>query len=656
MSRRSILYFVFSVLILPAFGQTEDELLQKLKSSTSSKEKFDALRDLGYLFEFSDTAKAMMYYRQEMELAELNNNEEWKSKAWLDFGSVYYNVADFTGALTSYKRSLKHAALSNDRSRITSANINIGNAYYNLHQLDSAVVYAQFAQDHAEALNDTTAMILVYSNLSSYFEEARQYENCLRYVHKNIPVSSSYGQMSGLANAYIIGAIAYKALSRYDEMLSFLSKASATISMVENPYIQISLFQNLSGIFYDIGEYQQAAVYIDSAMNMAIGSEELGIIPALNMTEGKILIALNRQEEGVVFLKKAIEGATPNEDWQVMSESWLALSECYSGQKNYKDAYFAHTQYEAFKDSLIQDEIEYNMIEAQTRYQTEKQALQLKNTEHENEINLLKASKAQRNFIIALSAGILLLVIAVLLWYLQRRKVQLAQQKQLLQSEEIKKLEAEKQLAVVDSMLKGEEQERSRVAKDLHDGVGSLLSGVKLSLSSMKGNMFIQEADSRVFERSIEQLDTAIGEMRRVAHNMMPESLVTSGLITTIQNLFTSFDGKNGLSIHFEHHSLEERLPKDYEIIMYRMIQELLHNVVRHAKATEFIVQLSRHDKHITMVAEDNGIGFDGATWIHSTGMGFNNLKNRVEYLKGKIHADSSLGNGSSFLIEFDLP
>ena len=194
-----------------------------------------------------------------------------------------------------------------------------------------------------------------------------------------------------------------------------------------------------------------------------------------------------------------------------------------------------------------------------------------------------------------------------------RHRHQLAKQREELQQQRIRELEKDKQLIAVDSMLKGQEDERSRLAKDLHDGLGGLLSGVKFSLSNMKDNLIMTPDNMAVFERSLDMLDTSIKELRRVAHNMMPEILTKFGLDEALREYCNTVNATNLLAVKYQSLGMETRLDKATEIIIYRIVQELLNNVLKHASASEAFIQLIRENDRLNMVVEDNGRGFDTA-------------------------------------------
>ena len=224
---------------------------------------------------------------------------------------------------------------------------------------------------------------------------------------------------------------------------------------------------------------------------------------------------------------------------------------------------------------------------------------------------------------ILIASAALLLIIFVLVY-------RNYQQKQKLQKQRIIELENEKQLAATEAVLKGEEQERTRLAKDLHDGLGGMLSGIKYSFNNMKGNMVMTPENSKAFERSMDMLDSSIKEMRRVAHNMMPEALVKFGL-----------EG--------------EQIDQTISITVYRIVQELINNTMKHAAAKTAIVQVTKSNGRLTVTVEDDGIGFDPGILTQAKGIGWTNIESRINFLKGKLDIDTKEGKGTSVLIELDI-
>jgi two-component system, NarL family, sensor kinase len=210
--------------------------------------------------------------------------------------------------------------------------------------------------------------------------------------------------------------------------------------------------------------------------------------------------------------------------------------------------------------------------------------------------------------------------------------------------------EREKQMVAMNSIIQGQEAERSRMAKDLHDGLGSMLSGIKLNLSSIKGNMAIPENDTLLFNKSLVQLDNAITEMRRVAHNMMPEALLKFGLPEAIRDYCDGINESNLVKMKFTSIGMSQPLEKSTEVILYRIVQELTNNAIKHASAKNIFIQLNRHEQGTTLTVEDDGKGFD-ITQIKK-GNGLQNVQSRVDYLKGTMEINSIPGKGATFNIE----
>ena len=238
------------------------------------------------------------------------------------------------------------------------------------------------------------------------------------------------------------------------------------------------------------------------------------------------------------------------------------------------------------------------------------------------------------------------LITLLLAWrnYTHRKKIQ---------QQRISELETEKQLTATEAVLKGEEQERSRLAKDLHDGLGGMLSGIKHSMANMKENLIMTPENAAAFERSMDMLDSSIQEMRRVAHNMMPEALVKFGLDTALKDFCNDINQSGALNVSYQSIGMEnEVVEQTTAIAIYRIVQELLNNTIKHTSAKNAIVQLSKEQSKITITVEDDGKGFDTSLLNKTRGMGWSNIQNRVEFLKGKIDVHSKVGKGTSVTVE----
>jgi len=183
-----------------------------------------------------------------------------------------------------------------------------------------------------------------------------------------------------------------------------------------------------------------------------------------------------------------------------------------------------------------------------------------------------------------------------------------------------------------------------------------MLSGIKYSLNTMKGNLIMTPDNAQAFERSIDMLDSSIKEMRRVAHNMMPEALVKFGLDTALKDFCNDINRSGALQVNYQSIGMDRaEVDQSTAITIYRIVQELLNNVMRHAAAKNAIVQVSKTNAVVSVTVEDDGKGFDTTVLNGAKGIGWQNIQSRVEYLKGKLDVRSMAGKGTSVMVELNV-
>ena len=203
--------------------------------------------------------------------------------------------------------------------------------------------------------------------------------------------------------------------------------------------------------------------------------------------------------------------------------------------------------------------------------------------------------------------------------------------------------------------MEAEEKERQRIAKDLHDGVGQMMSAAKLNLSAIENELpFKDDMQKEALLRIIKLVDDSCKEVRAVSHNMMPNALLKAGLSSAVREFINQIDQKV-LKVNLHSEGLNERLDSNTETVLYRVIQECVNNVIKHAGATQLDISLIRDTDGISATVEDNGKGFDTTDSSKNSGLGLKNIQARVEYLKGTVDFDSSPGKGTLVAIHVPL-
>ncbi|WP_315824776.1 sensor histidine kinase [Paraflavitalea speifideaquila] len=209
----------------------------------------------------------------------------------------------------------------------------------------------------------------------------------------------------------------------------------------------------------------------------------------------------------------------------------------------------------------------------------------------------------------------------------------------------------EHELLAVKAMMEGEERERTRIARNLHDGVGSILSAARLNMDSL-GHQVGQLPLIPAYRESLTLLKDATAEIRETAHNLLPVILYEQGLQEAVRTFCMKFTSNHQLGIDFQSYGSPVRFNHHFELMVYRTIQELINNVIKHAEATRVLVQLVFNADMISITVEDNGKGFESADTGRAMGLGITSLHARMKAFQGKVDIDSSPG-GTSIHIEF---
>jgi signal transduction histidine kinase len=400
---------------------------------------------------------------------------------------------------------------------------------------------------------------------------------------------------------------------------------------------------NAQGDHAGAAAYANKGIIFSKALNF-----ESGV--AMNLAEsGRAYLYLHKYAEAKKVLNEAVEISQRN---NLGEELQLALdlvrfAEAATGDFTASAAY--DKMYRKLMDSVFNQQAANNILELESKYLTAEKQNQIISLQKEKEIQGLSLQR-KNIFNAILIGGVIIILIISLLGYRNYK------QKQKLQQQRISELETQQQLITAENVLKGEEQERIRLAKDLHDGLGGMLSGIKFSLNTMKGNLVMTPDNAQAFERSIDMLDSSIKEMRRVAHNMMPEALVKFGLDTALKDFCNDINRTGALEISYQSIGLEnEIIEQTAAITIYRIVQELINNTMKYAAAKTAIVQVAKSGSQLAITVEDDGVGFDTALLKHSKGMGWSNIQNRVDFLKGKVDVRSEKEKGTSVHIELHV-
>ena len=240
-----------------------------------------------------------------------------------------------------------------------------------------------------------------------------------------------------------------------------------------------------------------------------------------------------------------------------------------------------------------------------------------------------------------------------------RLEKQIAQKETIRQLQEnsilLQKLNNE-QKRVFQAVLQGEENERKRLAFELHDGIGQLLSVVKLNISSLE--QWIDKKNKQVVElveSIIVLVDDSCREVRNISHNLMPNTVIQFGLVAALEEFSRKINRAKQVKVHYQNFEFNIQLDPQTETTLYRIIQEIVNNAIKHSEATDIYIQLIKDENELIILIEDNGKGFDKKILESDKGLGIRNIISRIEYINGKVEIDSIIGKGTSYHISINL-
>ena len=662
------------LLILPFLllsqNKTIDSLLLALQNARHDTAKINLNYKLAEQLNGYDAAAAHTYLATGYTLAKSGNDKFYIAKYYLTKGHLLFSMAKYDEALLSLDSSIalydqlltafKTASKQLDSYKfdkadcLTTKGLILARRYNYQESIQNYLKAIAGIEDiKGKAKNDYMARL--YANISSNYYELEQFENALKYDKQGLLFVNRdiNADMYVIANLFV--ADDFNGLSQYDSSAVYLEKVRSIVIQLDKPNLKLRFYYILGGIYRKQKEWNKALASYQKANDAArmtsdffqMANSEEGIAASYlhtgNLTKARELafhVLRESDRMNVPFFKV---------------QALQLLTEIEEKAGNIGKAFQYQKQFIAIGDSVKKEKMQRQMNETEVRYQTEKKEKEIIQLQKNNALQSLSLQK-KSTFNYFLIGSVAALLITGFLGYRNlRNRQQLAKQRDELQQQRIRELEKDRQLIAVDSLLKGQEEERSRLAKDLHDGLGGLLSGVKFSLSNMKDNLIVTPDNMAVFERSLDMLDTSIKELRRVAHNMMPEMLTKFGLDEALKEYCNTINATKLLEVKYQSLGMETRLDSSTEIIVYRIVQELLNNIFKHAMAPQAFIQLIRENDRLSIVVEDDGKGFDTAILEKSKGAGWANIRSRVEYLKGRLDIHSEPGKGTLVNMEFNV-
>jgi two-component system, NarL family, sensor kinase len=522
---------------------------------------------------------------------------------------MHYENGDFEEVLNLCLEAEATFHELNEYSGLALACNRIGGVFLQLNDKEKAASYNQKAWSSANRTDDINVRLVIMNGYGNYLLHAHgdSAEMALLIYDKARQLAEESGNKKIVSDSWYNQAYYHSQKKDYKPALELYHKAYNWAVAGNNNYDICDALYKIGLMHYYLEEYNTSR---DILLKVLVMAEEAGYkILERNACDvlGFLEPKTGNHREAVNYLNKNLD-----------------------------------LVYEIFSD---ESRNKINFLEA--KYQARKR---------ENEIIIQKERIRLQGLMILSGIVFLALTMISILFMVRnyRNKQIISSQHSEIQKKIISDLEKDKELLVARSMLKGEEAERSRIARDLHDGLGGMLSGVKLTLSNMKNRYVIDSETSELFANALEMINSSVIELRRVAHNMMPEILLYSGLQSALESFCQPLTHNNKLKVIFQSYGISKRLNQHFELTLYRIAQELINNSLKHSGGDEIIVELVQDDSRISLNIRDNGRGINMETLKFSSGSGIPNIHTRVNSYGGIFDIFSEPDHGSEFLVSFE--
>ena len=627
----------------------KDSLLRLIKFAQENTDKVELYINAGQQFETNEPETAMQYYRMANELSKKLNYKLGQIKYITNYTFVLNVQGYFDSSLLLNLQSVELSRQIKDSVYLAKTLFNTGSSYRLKEDYENAVKYYEEGKKLFESFGDRRMIAQAYDILQNLFTGMKQYRKSLEYGKKAIKELTEIDNPAMLGSAYNNLGLNYVNLLQLDSPKTCFNQALAIALETNDQNMEVNAYLNMGDVFVQQGDYRSVKIYMEKAVRI---SKEMNFYEseAIALKGLSFYFQYSKNYPSAKsYADSALALAFKYDFRNERQKLYTHLSNLsYSMQDMDKGQYYA-LQSSLLVDSILNETIQKNTLEIEKKYETEKKENQIIKLEADQKVQqLLIKQKSTLNYILIGAA--ISLFIAVLLSYRNYK------QKQKLQQQRISELETQQQLSATEAVLKGEEQERTRLAKDLHDGLGGMLSGIKYSFNIMKGNLIMTPDNAQAFERSMDMLDSSIKEMRRVAHNMMPEALVKFGIDTALKDFCNDINLTGVLRISYLSMNVENvMIDQTTAITVYRIVQELINNTIKHSGAANAIVQLTKSNNILYLTVEDDGKGFDKSLLNAAKGIGWSNIQNRVDFLKASLDVKTENGRGTSVLIELKL-
>lgn len=639
-------FFVFAILVSgwSSFAQTKViDSLQNALPLAKGEDKIKVLIDLCWEYRFINADSAREYGIEGLELARKNKLEILEGDALHNIGITLEAQGNYREALTYELPALEIRRKIGNNSKTADTYNNLGIIFDEMGDPKRSLEYYFEARKIYEQLGDKSKIAMVISNIGIVMKEQREYEKVIGYYYEALSIYKELKNEFGIAACHAnLGSVFYYT-QQYDSALFYSLLSTAEFREQNVMQFLPTTLSSAAQAYQKLGKTKEAKASLLEAKALNEQFDNKFDLAEVLINLAAIYRSEKNFEEARILSSRALTLAESIEAKKLMMDAHLELSAIEENGLNFSAALREYKLYNQQKDSLFQQDKTRQMTELETQYETEKkerQIIQLQNETLTKDLELQR-TRAYVWWIIAA-----VVFVGIMLFSLLKRNQFRNRLERLKEHEELQRQR-------FSAVIEAEENERARVAKDLHDGIGQLLSSAKLSLTAV--TLLPHDAQGQLLNNSIKVLNQATQEVRSISHNLMPAALMELGLKEAIEDMVDKINESKLLNINFSMVGIENRLQGPIEVAVYRVIQEIINNMIKHSKADLIEINLTGIENTLHLSISDNGVGFEKDMITKSKGLGWKSIFSRIAMLKGLIDVDSQPGKGTNITIQFAI-
>ncbi len=651
-SRLKKCFFLFSVFILFFEGnsigqQTEEQRvdsLDRIADTTSSiRKRSEVLFELAATFIGSDPIRSRRYSETCIEAAENSNYLLGIGDCSNSLGLLHFYQSNYDTAQIVFERLISIGRTLNDSILLFKGYGNMGLVHSRIGKLNQAILYFQKSLRINEAMGRLWSVAKLNGDIGGVYMLMGDWSTAMNFQRSALQTYKMLKSERGVAKAMNAIGVVFQEQLVYDSARWYFEESLATKIKYGKNRAWVTTKGNLCRLYTDLKEKDDALACFEELIPI---EKKFGMQHDLSLSLNNLalLYADSKQiKKGIETGKQALMLAEKIKSVQAQRGANNALSLLYEKSGDYKNAFHYATASRIAHDSFVNERQTERIAELQTQFETEKKekTIALQALEIENNNQRIRFQQLITIGAVISIAGLF----AFLLWRFRHRQKMQRQKDALMYQEQL-----------LHSTVSSVEEERKRISKDLHDGIGQQLAGLKLAWENITGDITgLNESNTSKIDELTVVLQDVTDEVRNISHQMMPAALRELGLVPAIEDMLNKSFEYSNIACNFEHVGVNERFTERIEIGLYRICQELINNIIKHAEASHVEVHLFKTAKQIILKVSDDGKGFSPDA-LSQAGNGMNNIQSRIKSVNGDVQYERENGQGVSAHIRIPIP